>query len=181
MILNQLETWDGTDEWVRNAFRGEGEHVQLDEGFRIYKFNSYPTLQAPGSPEWEKITAWWSPYEPYKWDAGLENRRGVAMRMGNASLRELSRIVVAVCEDWSSLRYLVQATLTRPVYAFFGTVEPQNRFGNPVLQNRVPNSMRRWNERANHGGGRLVGLGGQFYIPNLRMAHLTDIQVTDLG
>ena len=175
MSLNQLETWAGTEGWVHQAFKGPAEKVQLREGFRIYKFTAYPSLLPPGRPEWSKITPWWSPYEAYDWDAGLENRRKTALAMGGASLKELSRIVVAVREDWSSLRYLIAARLTKPVYAFFGTVAPQARIGAGAK------SMLRPNERPLRGGGKLVGLGSQFYIPNMRMDHLADIEVKDLG
>lgn len=174
MILNQLETWHDTPAWVHQAFKGDADKVELRAGFRIYKFNSYPTLLPPGAAAWSKITPWWSPLEAYEWDAGLENRRKTAAAMGGATLKELSRIVVAVREDWSSLDYLVKAELTKPVFAFFGVVAPQARIAAGAT------SMRRPTERQSHGRGKLVGLGSQLYIPNLRMSHLTNIQVVNL-
>lgn len=172
MILNQLEEWRGQGASVHAAFKGPAEKVRFRAGMRIYKFNGYPTLLPPGAPEWSRITPWWSPYEAYEWDAGLENRRKVALSMGGATLKELSRIVVAVKENWSSLDHLVDARLARPVHAFFGSVAPQARLDPGSASHRAAG------ERPSIGGGKLIGTGSQFYIPNLRLAHLTDVAVT---
>ena len=173
MILNQLETWSGCGQSVHDAFKGDAEKIELRAGFRIYKFNAYDRLLPPGKPESSVITPWWSPYEAFAWDAGLENRRKTALAMGGASLRELSRIVVAVREDWSSLRYLVTARLAAPSYAFFGSVAPQARITPGA-------SSRRMSDERQARAPKLVGSGSQFYIPNLRLADLTDIEITEV-
>ena len=173
-ILNQDLAWSSLGDDIHAAFKGAPEKVELRAGMKLYKFNGYATLTPPGAAETAVITGWWSPYQAFKWDAGLENRRKTAAAMGGASLKELSRIVVAVREDWSSLDYLATTDLKKPVYAFFGTVAPQARIGAGAA------SKRSGDERQSIGGGKLVGSGGQFYIPGLTLAHLENVDVKKL-
>lgn len=187
MILNQDLTWDDAEQWLKDTFKGDGELKQLDAGMKIYKFNDRQDLfvRSGGS-----VTEFWSPYDPYEWDGGLENRASVAGAMGGATLKELSRIVVAVCENWNSLDYLITATLKEPVNCLFGAVAPQvryqavgkNRKGKTVFQP----SKRSPDERQGIGGGnktiggKLVGSASQLVIPNLTIDHLENITSTKL-
>jgi len=187
MVLNQNLNWENAEEWLRNTFKGQGEHKLLDAGMKIYKFNDREDLFVRDGG---KISEFWSPYEAYEWDGGLENRAAVGKAMGNATLKELSRIVVAVCENWNSLDYLVTARLKLPVYCLFGAVAPQvryealgkNRQGETVYQ---PNK-RSSDERQGIGGGnktiggKLVGSASQLVIPNLTIEHLENIESTKL-
>ncbi|MEL6363822.1 MAG: hypothetical protein AAFR11_03150 [Pseudomonadota bacterium] len=174
-ILNQSTAWSAVPANVREAFKGEPEKVELPAGMKIYKLSGYPTLVKDGGSATTEVSPWWSPFHAYKWDGGLENRRKTAAAMGGASLKELSRIVVAVREDWSSLDYVATANLKLAVYGFFGVVARQ-----PKLTAGAA-SKKSGDERGSTGGGNLLGSAGQLYIPSLTLGHLENVDVQKIA
>jgi hypothetical protein len=168
-VLNDLEVWAKQPPYVREAFKGgEGDKVKLDAGFKLCKLSHYDTLAPPGAT---KLSEWWSPWDPYLYDGGFENRIRMAANF-NVSIREISRIFVAVKENWNSLSYLLVISLNQPVHAFFGGVAGQARIDPGAASKRVAGEER--------GMGRLAGNGVQFYIPGLTLNHATLIDTRDL-
>lgn len=159
MIKNQDATWHSLAEdlSIANAFtRKTGTKVLLSQGMKLYKLSSYSSLGTPGSTS---LSPWWSPYDAYDYDPGWEERIKLAKHLG-VDIRELSRIVVAVKENWSTLAYLLKIELRISVYGFFGGVAGQKRLDPGKDSKRLAGE--------GSGGSRnLVGSASQFYIPNL--------------
>ncbi|SMC22831.1 hypothetical protein SAMN02745857_01482 [Andreprevotia lacus DSM 23236] len=178
MYKNADVSWGGfqpvgqTLEEVHQAFKyGKAEKRLLPAGMKICRLHGFSQL-APGTVDSTLLTAWWSPYDAYDWDAGIQERRKLASHFG-VSTRELSRIVMAVKEDWNSLAYLWVATLTQPINVFFGIVAGQARSGG--------GTMRRDASVEKSGGtSRLAGNNAQFYIPNLLFSDIRDSQFLPL-
>jgi hypothetical protein len=161
-VLNDLEVWAKQPPHVKQAFkRAAGSKVKLDEGMRLCKLSHFPTL-AP--PDTAKLSEWWSPFDAYMYDPGFDFRYLMAARF-SVSIRELSRVVVAVKENWNSLSYLLVISLKQPVHAFFGDVAGQLR-----IDPGAGTKLRAGEER---GAGGLAGNGVQFYIPGLTLDHAT--------
>src|SRR5579863_6811314 len=109
MILNDQEHFATLPGYVQQAFQTKlstPTKELLSPGMRLYKFNDYMTLHGPAN---NSLSPWWSPYEPYKHDAGWEQKVKIA-RANGISVREWGRLTSAVKENWNSLSYLLQIT-----------------------------------------------------------------------
>ena len=160
--LNEDTQWTQLPPEVRNAFtHGTAEKVLLTPGFAMCKLSDFATINAPGSGA---VSPWWSPLEPYRYDAGWEQRRVLSQHFG-VSIRELSRILVAVKENWNAMNYLLKVRTRIPVYAFFGGVAGQNRLD-------AGSASRRMAGEGSSGSAKLVGSASQFYIPGLNIYHV---------
>lgn len=183
MELNEQLTWavtgpsipPGDDHPVSTDFLGPPQKVRLDKGFLLYRFNSGFRLGVPVSP-------WWSPYQPYLYGSGWEQRRQLAA-LFSVSVRELGRVTSAISEQWNSNAFLLVAKLLVPAWGFFGAVA-----GKPRLQG-ARDSRRLVAAPAGAGGfrtearGATAGLPGgatQFYLPNLAPTHLAVVRVESL-
>ena len=173
MSLNVHVNWQELPEFVRNAFQtkfGMPTKDLLEPGTVLYKFNDFQTLHGPAN---NHLSPWWSPYLPYKHDAGWEQKMRMAVANG-ISVREWGRLTSAVKENWNSLQYLLVITLKDPVYGFFG--------GFAQMQRIDPNEASKMKAGEGRGGSRnLPGGGTQFYIPNLTAHHVRSWRVEDLS
>jgi hypothetical protein len=186
-IVNDLEVWGTQPPFVREAFKNsQGQKVQLHAGVRLSKLSDFSSLAPPGS---STLSPWWSPYDAYRYDGGFENRVKLAAKLG-VSIRELSRYFVAVKENWNSLRYLLIIRLRVPAYAFFGGVKGQPRIdlipthGPHTAEGGAPTPAPAQSKvlpgEEKGRGIALVGGAGQFYVPNLTVAHATLIEARSL-
>jgi hypothetical protein len=174
MALNESLTWDevgnistgpGT---VRDAFQlayGKPTKELLPAGMSLYKFNGYSTLSAGVIDDETPLSPWWSPTRAFKHDAGLEQRKQIAMKSG-VSLREWARLTSVIKENWNSLEWLLIVELKEPVHAWFGGFKGMARIDAGSI------SKRDGAVEARGAGKNLPGGGTQFYIPNLKVAHI---------
>lgn len=171
--------------YVCQAFRfGKAEKVLLPTGMKLYKFNDFSTPTRPGSKE---MSAWWSPYDAYRHDAGWEQRKRLAQHFG-VSIRELGRVTSAVKENWNSMQYLLTVTLKEQVYAFFGGFAQMPRIdrpknGPPAVSKMVTTAPGSGGEFMAEGRGLtrdLPGGGTQFFIPNLTLDEISNWQTESL-
>ncbi|MDQ8021120.1 MAG: hypothetical protein REI94_04730 [Moraxellaceae bacterium] len=161
-----------TKDEVHRAFKYSKAELRLiPAGRKICRLHGYSGL-APGMNNDSLLTAWWSPYDAYDWDAGIEQRFKMAANL-RVSVRELSRVVMAVREDWNSLAYLWVATLPEPINVFFGIVAGQER-------GSITESKRDGAVEKSSGSARLAGNNAQFYIPNLTLGDIRDSQFIPL-
>ena len=119
MHVNQNVSWIDLPEYVRNAFQtkfGQPTKDLLGPGVVLYKFNDFKSLHGPDN---NNLSPWWSPYHPYKHDAGWDQKKKIAIANG-VSVREWGRLTSAVKENWNSLNYLLVITLKVSVFGFFG-------------------------------------------------------------
>jgi hypothetical protein len=164
MVLNENFEWRDMPDWAADAFQtkfGMPTKDRLDSGMKLYKFNEYPTLCAPDS---KALSPWWSPYLPYKQDAGWEEKLKMAKANG-ISVREWGRLTSAIKENWNSLSRLLVITLKIPAFAFFGGFSQMSRL-DAGATSKV---------QAGEGRGTSANLPGgatQFYIPNLCSDHV---------
>lgn len=153
---------------VRDAFQlafGDPTKELLSAEMSIYKFNGYSTL-AQGTVTYDTdLSPWWSPTKSYKHDGGLEQRMSIAEKNG-VSFREWGRLTSVIKENWSSLEYLLTIELKEPVYAWFGGFKGMGRV-DPGTQSKRDAAV-----EAKGGSKNLPGGGTQFYIPNLKVAHI---------
>lgn len=182
-MLNSFETWpiqeNGiVDPAIQNAFTsGSAQKVLLPLDFELCKLNNNDQLTRGTDT---KVSPWWSPYEEYEWDGGFENRIKMASHFG-VSIRELSRIFVAVSENWNSFEYLLIARLKEPVHAFFGKVAGQSRMAPAAPGAAEPKKSRALAGEGSSKSKGLAGNAGQFYIPNLTTAHIRLISARSLA
>ena len=173
MILNLNVNWDDLPEFVRAAFQTRIAKPTKDlipAGTVLYKFNDFRTLHGPSN---NSLSPWWSPYEPYKHDAGWVQKRKIAIANG-VSVREWGRLTSAVKENWNSLAFLLVITRKVPVYGFFGGFAQMAR-----IDAGEASKMKAGEGR---GGSRnLPGGATQLYIPNLTADHVTKWYVEDLS
>lgn len=173
MDLNQNVGWNDLEDFVRAAFQtkfGMPEKVLLPAGTVLYKFNDFRTLHGPSS---NALSPWWSPYNPYKHDAGWVQKEKIAKANG-VSVREWGRLTSAVKENWNSLNYLLVINLKVPVYGFFGGFSQMSRIDVGVASKVRPGEMR-------GGSKNLPGGATQIFIPNLTADHVTTWRVEDLS
>lgn len=164
---------------VHEAFTHKrAEKRLLPAGMKICRLHAYGGL-APGMAEFSVLTPWWSPYDEYDYDAGIENRQKMAANLG-VSTRELSRIVMAVKEDWNSLAYLWVTSLKVSVFAFFGGVAGQDRIGKNASTQQPNKSYRDTKVEKSSGSKGLTGGNSQFYIPKLRLSDISSSQFIPL-
>jgi hypothetical protein len=162
--LNQSLGWTSLAAGDRAAFLNQGEKVFLHSGFMLYKLTEYDIANRAG-----KITEWWSPVSPYRLEAGLESRKGLARRLG-VPVPDLVRATYAVREDWNALTCLLTATLRKGVYGWYGQCSLQPR--------STPGQAARPDVLSGTGSFRTANLPGyawQFYIPNLTPAHIQKV------
>lgn len=179
MPINENTTWQeigdistGGDNRVRNAFKnGAAKKVLLEPTFRMYKFNEYQSLAAPGS---KAVSPWWSPYEAYEWDGGWSQRKSLAAHL-NVSMREFGRVTSAIKENWNSLSYLLVVEVKHAVYAYFGGFAQMARIDAGQA------SKRNTQIEAKGSTKNLPGGGTQFYIPNLTTDDVTLVSVEMLN
>lgn len=148
---------------VRDAFQtayGEPSKELILAGTSLYKFNSFSTLGPPGYNFATGLSPWWSPTKPFKHDAGLEQRKSIALANG-VSLREWGRLTSVIKENWNSLDYLLIVELTVHAYGWFGGFKGMARM------DAGAKSMRNAGIEKRGGSRGLPGGGTQFYIPNL--------------
>jgi hypothetical protein len=168
-VLNDLAAWVDQPQHVRQAFKGGiARRVKLPIGLRLCKLSDFPSLAPPGAA---KLSEWWSPFEAFDYDPGFDSRVAMAKHF-NVSIRELSRILVAVKENWNSLSYLLIIALRQPVYGFFGGVAGQAR-----IDQGAGSKLKMGEAR---GSGGLAGNASQFYISGLTPRHATLIESRSL-
>jgi hypothetical protein len=107
----------------------------------------------------------------FDYDPGFDSRVAMAKHF-NVSIRELSRILVAVKENWNSLSYLLIIALRQPFYGFFGGVAGQAR-----IDQGAGSKLKMGEAR---GSGGLAGNASQFYISGLTPHHATLIESRSL-
>jgi len=197
MILNQNVSFSDLPSDHQNAFLQKNGSFPTKElirpGLKMYKFNSDTNVsyidRATGKPA---MSPWWSPYEPYKHDAGWMAKLNMA-RHFRISVREWGRLTSAVKEDWNSLAYLLDITLKDPVYGFFGGFAQMERItvykddkGN-AKRDEMGNIMKATaknrpdGEGVGRGSVNLPGGATQFYIPNLTPDLVYSWNVTSLA
>ncbi|MCA9011802.1 MAG: hypothetical protein KDB01_18740 [Planctomycetaceae bacterium] len=173
MNLNQNVSWMDLPEFVRSAFQTKFTMPTKDilqSGTVLYKFNDFPTLHGPSN---SNLSPWWSPYAPYKHDAGWEQKLRMAKSNG-VSVREWGRLTSAVKENWNSLNYLLVITLGVPAYGFFGGFAQMERI-DPGTTSKMGGGERKG------GSKNLPGGATQLYIPNLTADHVSSWKVQDLS
>lgn len=175
MVLNEELSWNDVGEIstgsgkVRDAFQlmfGEPTKELLPAGMSLYKFNGYSTLGQGIITDATDLSPWWSPTESFKHDAGLAQRLLIAEKNG-VSFREWGRLTSVIKENWSSLDWLLAIELKVSVYAWFGGFKGMGRIdaGAQSKRNKALESV--------GGSKNLPGGGTQFYIPNLKVGHLS--------
>ena len=175
MAINENTTWEevgnvstGGDGRVRHAFKsGVAKKVLLEPTFRMYKFNEYKSLAAPGS---KSVSPWWSPYEAYEWDGGWKQRKSLAAHL-NVSSREFGRVTSAIKENWNSLSYLLVVEVKHSVYGYFGGFAQMARIDAGQASKRDAQIEAKGSTK------NLPGGGTQFYIPNLTTDDVTLVSV----
>lgn len=164
--VGQISTGSGK---VQDAFQlmfGEPTKELLPAGMSLYKFNGFGTL-APGAvTDQTDLSPWWSSTHGFKHDAGLAQRIAIAEKNG-VSFREWGRLTSVIKENWSSLDWLLTIELKVPVYAWFGGFKGMSRIDDGAQSKR--NSA----IEAKGGSKNLPGGGTQFYIPNLKVGHIS--------
>jgi hypothetical protein len=161
---------------VRDAFQlafGDPTKELLPAGMSLYKFNGFCTLARGTITDATDLSPWWSPTYAFKHDAGLAQRMSIAEKNG-VSLREWGRLTSVIKENWSSLDWLLTIELKVPVYAWFGGFKGMSRI------DAGEQSRRNAAKEAKGGSRNLPGGGTQFYIPNLKVAHIKTHSFTPL-
>ncbi len=164
--VGAISTGPGT---VRDAFQlmfGDPTKELLPAGMFLYKFNGYSTLGMGVITDQTDLSPWWSPVDGFKHDAGLSQRMSIAEKNG-VSFREWGRLTSVIKENWNSLDWLLTIELKVPVYGWFGGFKGMNRIDEGAQSKR--NSA----IEASGGSKKLPGGGTQFYIPNLKVAHIS--------
>ena len=208
MAVNEGRSWTevggivtdaSTGGKVRDAFYGgHAEKVLLGAGTILYKFNEYPSLVAGDEAKamgtdprsavgaayfTQTLSPWWSPYLPYRHDAGWEQRKKLAVQLG-VSIRELGRVTAAIKENWNSLRYLLVIELKTPAYGFFGGFSKMKRMDAGANSKRLtapqPGHVGAFKPEGRGKTANLPGGGTQFYIPNLRPGNVKHWRVESL-
>jgi len=145
---------------VRDAFL-DARMVRLKAGTKLYKFNTWPSLQAD---KVGNVTPWWSPYNAYDVDPGWQAKLSMAKNL-NISIRELGRVTSAITDTWNSLQYCVTITLKVDMYVAYGRFKQQARHGEGASQIiTFPAVQPEWQGKT----ANLPGGGRQFFIPNLK-------------
>ena len=178
MELNEELSWTevgamstGGSGCVRDAFQlafGDPTKELLSKGMSLYKFNGSCTLQGTSpadATDVTKLSEWWSPTYAFKHDAGLAQRMAIAEQNG-VSFREWGRLTSVIKENWSDLAWLLTIELKVPVYAWFGGFKSMSRVDEGESSKLDPA------KEAKGGSAKLPGGGTQFYIPNLKFAHI---------
>jgi len=164
--VGNISTGSGT---VKDAFQlmfGEPTKELLPAGMSLYKFNGYSTLGSGEITDETDLSPWWSPVQDFKHDAGLAQRILVAQKNG-VSFREWGRLTSVIKENWSSMAWLLTIELKVPVYAWFGGFKGMSRIDDAAKSRRDASI------EAKGGSKNLPGGGTQFYIPNLKVAHIS--------
>lgn len=174
MALNEELTWaevgnisTGSGK-VRDAFQlmfGEPTKELLPAGMALYKFNGFSTLGPGKISDETDLSPWWSSVQPFKHDAGLKQKILIAQKNG-VSLREWGRLTSVIKENWSSMAYLLTIELKVPVYGWFGGFKGMSRIDEKSASKRDSAVESKGTSR------NLPGGGTQFYIPNLKVAHI---------
>ncbi|MES2296114.1 MAG: hypothetical protein V4582_03685 [Pseudomonadota bacterium] len=154
---------------VRDAFQlmfGDPTKELLPAGMSLYKFNGYSTLGQGIITDETDLSPWWSAVHSFKHDAGLSQRLSIAEKNG-VSFREWGRLTSVIKENWNSLDWLLTIELKVPVYAWFGGFKGMARI-DAGAQSKRNNAL-----EGKGGGKNLPGGGTQFYIPNLKVAHIS--------
>lgn len=167
-VLNADLRWETLDQQDRDSFSGLAEKVKLPAGFRLYKFTQWDFDSRYA------VTPYWSPIERYQWDEGLQSRLRRAQQMG-MSPAEYTRTIAAVRTNWNELTKVLTAYLLKDVYAFWGRIGAQPKFGEQTLEHMrsFDNVLAELTERFT-GTARmpqritLPGGAGQCFIPNLK-------------
>ena len=169
--VGALSTGSGS---VRDAFQlafGDPTKELLPAGMSLYKFNGFSTLGPGTITDATDLSPWWSPTYGFKHDAGLEQRMKIA-ELNGVSFREWGRLTSVIKENWSSLDWLLTIELKVPVYAWFGGFKGMSRI------DAGEQSRRNAAIEAKGGSRNLPGGGTQFYIPNLKVAHIEKTSVS---
>lgn len=170
-ILNeQLRVVDLSDD-ERKAFRVEGgiKLTPMPAGTLLYRYHQTEQFG-------QRVPSWWSEVDDNDLDGGLIQR----MSFG---LKEFSRIVAAVSEDWNSFNFFLIAKLSKPVYAFRGKAAGQARLNKDDAG--VDKSSLLVSQFERKGSTKkLVGNAGQLLIKNMTGDHIVllksfDTQVSD--
>jgi hypothetical protein len=155
---------------VRDAFQlafGDPTKEELSTGMSLYKFHGSSTLGSDTITGATALSPWWSPTYAFKHDAGLAQRMAIAEQNG-VSFQEWGRLTSAIKENWSSLKWLLTIELNVAVYAWFGGFKGMSRIDPGEKSERDPG------KEAKGSSANLPGGGTQFYIPNLKVAHIKE-------
>ena len=169
--VGALSTGSGS---VRDAFQlafGDPTKELLPACMSLYKFNGFSTLGRGAIIDATELSPWWSPTYAFKHDAGLAQRMSIAEKNG-LSFREWGRLTSVIKENWSSLDWLLTIELKVPVYAWFGGFKGMSRI------DAGEQSRRNAAIEAKGGSRNLPGGGTQFYIPNLKFAHIDNAKTS---
>ncbi len=175
MALNEELNWGQVGDIstgsgkVRDAFQlmfGDPTKELLPAGTSLYKFNGFSTLGQGVITAQTDLSPWWSPTQGFKHDAGLAQRILIAEKNG-VSFREWGRLTSVIKENWSTLDWLLTIELAEPVYAWFGGFKGMSRIDDGAQ------SRRNTAVEAKGGSKNLPGGGTQFYIPNLKVGHIS--------
>ncbi|MFN3326338.1 MAG: hypothetical protein ACK5AZ_22810 [Bryobacteraceae bacterium] len=178
-ILNDSLTWAAlpdnggqTRAQIHSAFVGGVEKILLPVDFALCKVHNYPTLSGNMAPS-AVISGWWTALNRFRDDTGLHDRVKLAGVLG-VSVRELSRVFLAVRENWNSFKYLAMITLSQPVYAFYGGVAAQAR-----IDKGQASLVQSGEDRG--ATAKLPGRGKQIYIPYLTVGHTKHHKVIEIA
>ena len=172
-VLNDALQFTDVDPTARAAFQtkfGSPTKDRLHSGFKLYKFNNFRTLHAPGN---DALSPWWSPYDAYKHDPGWDMRLRMAKANG-VSIREWGRLTSAIKENWNSMAFLLVISLKIEAFGFFGGFSSMVRIDPGAAGLMKPGE-------AKGAAKSLPGGATQFYIPNLIAEHVTTVNILDLS
>jgi len=136
---------------VRNAFAGlQATKDLLPLGTLLFRFSGHA-----------RISPWWS-------ETNQLSRLLLIVKARNLSLADYIRNTSAIKRLWDpGLFNLIVARLKQPVYAFRGTIAPQNEASQYMNSRDLDYYKKRFTKPVFFGGG-----NGQVYIKDLDVQHI---------
>jgi hypothetical protein len=174
-VLNAGLKWEELDRRDQDGFRGLGEKIKLPIGYRLYKFTEARYDMKPTG----RVTPWWSPFDRFRFDTGLQARLQAA-RHEAVDPAAKTRAVAAVRKNWNQLTHILTARLLKEVYCFWGEcgwqpfeggadIETYRRF-DAVMKELARGAPHQTIDHKVHG---FMGGASQFLIPGLiRNTHI---------
>ena len=175
-MINQdlsLVTFRTERDSVQNAFGDGTVRIEtLPKGFRLFKL----TVGKAAAGRYG-VTGWWSPVYPFKEDYEGALGRFNQAKLNGIDMSSMVRFMSAVCIDWNDLDNYVEVVMRDSIKVYWGTFAPQGKWNDDTQANRA---KERWVSRGGTSSETAVlpdTLGvleaWQFFIPNLRDAHIT--------
>ncbi len=152
--LNQDIHFDQLPDSVRHAFSGSvGAKVLLTAGTLLFRFSGHAN-----------ISSWWS-------EASQLSNLLLSAKASGQSLFQYIRNTTAVLRQWDSgMNNLIVGKLNRSVYAFRGTISPQNEASRYMNSQDLSSYKKRFTKPVFFGGG-----NGQVYINGIKEEDITII------